>query len=154
MSLTAWEGRTEQELSPAGRLDVIPREAGPVCRTISSVRLWWEFEEHTGPTGWWAEQSKTQPAEADLNEEGCECGRGRAGFQPAIDSGEISERAGTPGPACPAWRPEHLPRTVRCVGARRAGDGSPPPRPLPSSQRRARDWRSQRRARQSLPGGR
>ena len=93
--LTAREGRTEQELSPAGWHDMIPREARPVCRTIFSVRLWWEFKKQQGATGWGADQSKTPPAEVELNEEGYECGRGRAGTQPAIDSGEISERAGT-----------------------------------------------------------
>ena len=121
-SLTAREGRTEQELSPAGWHDVIPRETRPVCRTISRARLWWEFKDHKGPR---AEQSKTQPEEADLNEGGCECGRGREAPQPAIDSGEISERVETPGPASPAWQPEQQPRRAPCIGARRAGDSSP-----------------------------
>ena len=47
---------------------------------------------------------------------------------------------GTPGPACPAWRPEHQPRRARCAGARPVGDSSrpicphaaPPPSAAPS----------------------
>ena len=31
---------------------VIRKEAGPFCRTSSSVRLWGEFREPKGPNGW------------------------------------------------------------------------------------------------------
>jgi len=30
---------------------VFRKEAGPLCRTSSSVRLWWEFKEPKGPKG-------------------------------------------------------------------------------------------------------
>ena len=42
---TSFSGGT---LVPA---DVIRKEAGPFCRTSSSVHLWWELEESTGPKG-------------------------------------------------------------------------------------------------------
>ena len=34
-----------------GGYHVIRKEAGPLCRTSSSVRLWWEFKEPKGPKG-------------------------------------------------------------------------------------------------------
>ena len=37
--------------SVLGGYHVIRKEAGPFCRTSSSVRLWWELEEPKGPKG-------------------------------------------------------------------------------------------------------
>jgi len=40
---------TTGELHVQGGYHVIRKEAGPLCRTSSSVPLWWEFEEPKGP---------------------------------------------------------------------------------------------------------
>jgi len=38
-------------LTPGGCLDGILREAGPFCRSSSSVRIWWGFGEIKAPNG-------------------------------------------------------------------------------------------------------
>ena len=109
--------------------------------------------EHEISPGWGTDQRRSQ-----FVEKGCECEWSRAGSQPAMHPGEISEQAGTPGPG---WLADKAPTPDSVLRrAHRAGSGTPvrpiptlrprhppPPRSLSGffQQRRAGDCRSQRR---------